>query len=138
MQDPHIQLIWASLKAAFLAVGGIGGLMKFFEWLTSGAKLKAFWLRDIKTDMTNTDNGSIIGVLFLILIDVVNLRQHPVCIRNWDLEIHSGHKTIKTARFYISDDFKVPLERELIDASKERLTQKSFSDPIEYGKAMRG
>jgi hypothetical protein len=33
-----IHVSWDYLKTAFLFVGGVGGLMKLYDWLTSGAK----------------------------------------------------------------------------------------------------
>jgi hypothetical protein len=135
--DKYIDAAWTTIKAAFLGLGGIAGIMKIYDLLTSGAKLKTFWLKDISTDM-NRDDGTLIGTLLLILIDVVNLRQHPVCIRNWDLELHSEGRKFIASRWYIPPGFKTPAAIGATDISKEQLTEKSFHNPIEYGKAMRG
>jgi hypothetical protein len=136
--DKYIDLTWTTIKAAFLGLGGFAGIMKIYEWFTSGPKLKTFWLRDIFSDM-NGDNGNFIGALLLILIDVVNLRQHAVCIRNWDLEIHFKHgEIVKAKRWYIPPGLRTPASVGEADISKERLAEKSFHNPVEYGKSMRG
>ncbi|MCU1256696.1 MAG: hypothetical protein JWM83_2995 [Candidatus Angelobacter sp.] len=129
---------WVAIKALVGGLGGLAGIKMIYDFLTRGAKLKLFWLRDISFDAHNQADDAFMGGVLLVMIDVVNLRQHPVCIRNWDLEVHSKGKVLMARRWLIRDEFKFPTPSGDIDMSKERLAEKSFHNPVEYGKPMRG
>jgi hypothetical protein len=141
MRFLSLATLWTAIKTLVAGLGGLAGIKMIFDFLTRGPKFKSFWIRDWSCDLENIDTGEFLGTLLLSMIDVVNVRQHPVCIRNWDLEIHSRGskgKIIMGQRWYIPQNFKIPTPSGEIDISKERLTEKTFNNPIEYGKIMRG
>jgi len=115
-------------------------MTKIWEWFADKPKLKIFWEHDTIGDWI-LPNGEVRAHIML-LVDVVNVRMRPVTIRSWNLEIKTAQgKTYKANKEIISPGFRLTMadgKAHPADFSKSVLYQKTFDDPLVYGKTVRG
>ena len=116
-------------------------MTKIIEWLTDRPKLKIFWMCEVRGNESTAD-GKFVGTHLILLVDVVNVRLKPVAVRTWDLEVEiPGRDKIRAIRRFIPVGFTLDLKdgsRYPADFSKASLDERTFGEPLQYGKFARG